>query len=65
MQFSFVVIDSHDVCSHTFDCQPFSHPIDLLSVWDELEVFEKVRSVGYASRCMVIESDGIRVRVKV
>ena len=65
MQFSVVVIDSHDVCPHTLNCQPFSYPADLLSFWDELEVAKQVRCVGHAPRCMVIDSYGIGVGVEV
>jgi hypothetical protein len=47
-----------------FIANPSPYSSDLLSFWDELEVAKQVRSVGHAPRCMVIDSNGIGVGVK-
>ena len=64
MRFSFVVLDAHDVCAHTFYLQSCAYSFDLLTLWDELEVGEKVRRVGHASRCMVVDANHVGVGVK-
>jgi hypothetical protein len=64
MHFALIILKSHDVCFHASDLYARCYATHMLALRGHLKVLKKVRGVGHASQCVVINPNWVGVHVK-